>query len=254
MSTAEFTRLAVALRSKLGNTVRGPAPLVLAVLVACYAIKRHYSTAGVEELTWMLGPTVRLVELLTGLHFGFEAGVGYTNTHQLVSVTAACAGVNFLLIAWTTLLLCGVHTLSRLRLAHWALCSLGLAYVATLIVNSLRIVLAIHLHREHRAEGIAIYLGATCLLYACGTAWLSPRAVGRKRRASGNLTRPGFLPALATPVALYLGVTLVVPALNGAAGSAAFWEHATVVLVITGALLLGAGAVHIGRSIRCAAR
>jgi len=46
---------------------------------------------------------------------------------------------------------------------------------------------------------------------------VSPRSDTRRR-----------LPLVAIPLAAYLGETLVVPALNGAAARPGFWEHAAI--------------------------
>ena len=50
--------------------------------------------------------------------------------------------------------------------------------------------------------------------------------------------------AVLVPVLWYVGGTLVVPLLNGAAWRTNFWNHAAVVLLVAGAVALLACAVH----------
>jgi exosortase/archaeosortase family protein len=64
----------------------------------------------------------------------------------------------------------------------------ALAYVATLVVNTIRIAIAIAMHRgtidlggydrgdAHRIEGIVIYLGGLCALYALARATSTRRS------------------------------------------------------------------------------
>ena len=55
---------------------------------------------------------------------------------------------------------------------------------------------------------------------------------------SENLSRPPRvrIPLALVPLAVYVGVTLVEPALNGAASRHGFWEHAAITLAVSGAM------------------
>jgi len=155
-----------------------PAPAWLAVgaaLVVAYALKRHHSVADVEDLRWILRPTTMLTGGLLGEPFQWESGVGYVSTRLAVAVTTACAGVNFLIVAWLTLVLGAARAMTSPRRALLAFVTSALAaYALTVVVNALRICVAATVHREHRTEGVVLYLGAACLAYAASQ-WLSRR-------------------------------------------------------------------------------
>jgi hypothetical protein len=93
-----------------------------------------------------------------------------------------------------------------------------LAYVGTLVVNTIRISIAVELHRAdiHRAQGIVVYLVGLCGLYALAR-WLEGRKLQNVKW-------------LAVPVCAYLLITLVMPLANGAARRDDFVRHATTVL------------------------
>lgn len=203
-------------------------PLLVVVVVAG-AVKWAAAHAGASELGCLLGPTAALVSLFTGHSFVLEAGAGYTSRELYVVIAPACAGVNFAIIAFTTLALAftGRFATGRTR-AAWLLACAPLAYLATLGANALRITVALGLGRhalgalvsesdQHRAIGAGVYLVCLLLLHATAGA-----ALGRRPRSA------------AVPLASYLAITLVVPLLGGAARQAAFGAHAAVVLGAAG--------------------
>lgn len=140
--------------------------------------KHYYSQAGADELRWILAPTARLVSWISGAEYAYERGAGYVSREQAFLIAPACAGVNFALAAWLALVAGGAP---RVRTARGLMARLAaaaaVAYVATLVVNTTRISLAIALHHGaleveslsaaelHRAEGIAVYLVGLCGLY-----------------------------------------------------------------------------------------
>jgi exosortase/archaeosortase family protein len=179
-------------------------------------------------------------------------------------VGPACAGVNFLIIAFLAVYLSRRLTgvafpLSRLRERVGVRVSFPLsrlrervgvrvrdeigglliaavvAYLATILTNGLRIILAAHLfqlggtgwltpERLHRLAGVVIYLAA--LVALC-------RGLAPGRRS------------LVIPLACYVGVGIGVPLLNGAARNHLFIEHA---LVVIGASLLVLAIAHMARA------
>lgn len=164
----------------------------LAALAAAVAVvvagKQYYRSASAGDLGWILAPTARMVSAVGGGHFAYEAGVGWVDRAAMFIIAPACAGMNFAMAAFLALTvgwLGGMRTLrgTAARLAGAA----ALAYGATLIVNTSRIVLAIALHdgtidlgeldraEVHRAEGIAVYLVGLCALYALARA-IEPRS------------------------------------------------------------------------------
>lgn len=72
-------------------------------------MKYFYSRAGSEELRWILAPTTRWVEILSGIPFACERGVGYVNHDFRFLIAPSCSGVQFLLITAATLIFSFVH-------------------------------------------------------------------------------------------------------------------------------------------------
>ena len=145
---------------------------VLLTLAGVYAMKRFYSHASVDDLDWILRPTVWLVEAATRLSFPKEAGVGWFNRDVGFAVIPACAGVNFLIAAFAALVV------TQLQRPPWLLlpAAAAAAYAATLGANAARLVIAILLHvhqvswgpltasRLHQIEGVFVYVTALLLL------------------------------------------------------------------------------------------
>jgi exosortase K len=154
------------------------------VSAVAYAVKSHYSTASAEDLRWALVPTTYLVETITGLHFTFERGAGFVSDSRYLVIAPACAGVNFLVIAFLSLSFGFVPELEA-KARKIAFVSAGAlsAYVAMVVVNALRISLHVLLtahvrfaepirEQAHRVEGVVTYLTALFVLMAAARACL----------------------------------------------------------------------------------
>jgi exosortase K len=194
---------------------------IAAVVVALAVVvvgKQYYRDAAANDLRWILAPTAHLVSWLTGHDFAYEAGAGWVNTDVMFVIAPACAGVHFVLAAFLALTLGGLEgmTDARATVRRLALAA-ALAYVATLVINTARISIAVEMHRAdlHRMEGVLVYLGGLVGLFA-----LARALDGRKTT----------LHWLAVPVAVYVLITLVMPLANGAAARGEFVRHATTVL------------------------
>lgn len=205
----------------------------LAVVLLCaLALKFFYSNATADQLRWILAPTTLLVEFLSGQSFEFEAHAGYMSSDRRFLIAVSCAGVNFLLTAFLMLSLRSLW-LNRLRSNSWLFIptTAVFAYVATLIANTVRICIALELQRRpldfdwlnanqiHRLEGIVVYFGFLLFLFAL-----------TERLEDGSLMR--LIRLLTFPLAVYYGITLGVPIVNGAHNQGApFFEHSFFVLV-----------------------
>ena len=154
--------------------------------------KQYYRGASAGELGWILAPTARLVSAVSGTRFVYEAGIGWVDREATFIIAPACAGVNFAIAGFLALVLGWLGGMRDARtLAVRLVAAAGLAYAATLVVNTLRIVIAIALHRGtidvggldhaevHRFEGIVVYLAGLCALYA-----LAGRIAPRSRHAA----------------------------------------------------------------------
>ena len=209
------------------------------VAVVIVVGKEYYRDATAADLRWILAPTAHLVSLFTGGHFTYEAGAGYADNALKFVIAPPCAGLNFAMAAFAAVMLAAnIHDWrafgKRVALA------IGLAYVATIVVNTIRISIAVAMHRgtldvgiadraqAHRLEGIVIYLGGLLLLYVLSK--------GKH---------------IAVPIAAYLVITLGLPLANGAAGRGDFVMHAVWVLTACAVVLAIAFAIQRLRRTPC---
>ena len=149
-----------------------------------FGMKYFYSKADCEGLRWILGPTARWVEALSGIPFVYERGMGYANHGLRFLIAPSCSGVQFLIILAAMLIFSFVHEAADFCLTNrmhgrkkeasdsrcpdclcdtdvsvsrkaalarmgkgicWIAISLLLSYVLTVFVNGLRIIAAIYL-------------------------------------------------------------------------------------------------------------
>lgn len=215
---------------------------LLVVLMIAGGLKVHYSTASVNDLRWLLAPTCIFVEFVTGETFEFEAYAGYMNADNSYLIAASCSGVNFLITAFLMLALLRLWK----REAGWAMIPaiFVIAYLTTIVANTVRIAVAIRLHRMspdmiwvnpeqlHRFEGIFIYFGFLLLLFVL-TESIDTQPQSRIKDPF-FLLRRSFLPLL-----IYWSVTLGIPIANGAyLQGKSFWEHSVFVLLTPLILIL----------------
>jgi exosortase K len=151
--------------------------IVGTVLIA-WGLKRHYAAARADDLWWILSPVARFVGLLTRTHFAFQAGEGYFSRDRLFLIEKSCAGINFMIAAFGMLMVALLHRVgSRLSAARLLIVSLVASYSAAVLVNAMRIAIAMWLGAHpaawsafsaadvHRVEGITVYFGGLVLLY-----------------------------------------------------------------------------------------
>lgn len=203
--------------------------LLAVVALVAYGLKRHYADASTDALSWVLMPTTHVVSAVTGIAFTAVPGEGYFSAERMFLIEKACAGVNFMIAAFAMVAFALLHRTRSVRTGLAVLVtSLAASYLAAVMVNAVRIVIAMWLAAHsvtmfslsaaeiHRLEGIVVYFGGLLLLYELvqlvdrGTTW---------RR---------FL----LPLGCYYLVTLGLPLANGVAWTAAFFTHALVVLLV----------------------
>jgi exosortase K len=216
---------------------------LLAVVATALTLKLCYSTASVNQLHWILGPTAVLVELVSGTQFEFESYAGYTSSDRTFVIATSCAGVNFLV---TSFLMLSLRKLwrDRARKISWVYLPAAalFAYLATLVANTVRISTALQLRRVpleigwlspnqfHRLEGIFIYFGFLLLLFIVSEKMsaVKPSSSGPVLARSGTqgLVRQTFFPLL-----IYYTTMLGIPLANGAYRNTGFLEHSLFVLL-----------------------
>ena len=215
---------------------------LLPALGLAVMIKYHYSRAGSEDLRWILRPTAQAVELFSGIRFVEELHAGFISRSHRILIAPACAGVNFLIIAFGVAILSGLRHIrhTALRMA-WVAAALAGAYVLTVFVNAVRITASIYSYEErlfsswldparlHLLEGVLIYTFFLSLFYRIIEAGLSTAFAAATSEGKQN-TVPAMTAAL--PLFCYLTVTLLIPLFNGAARVDArrFLEHGAIVL------------------------
>jgi exosortase K len=222
----------------------------LAVILLCaLALKHFYSTASVNELRWILAPTTFLVELTSGVTFNFESHAGYMSSDRTFLIATSCAGINFLIAA---LLMLSLARLWRANLSwRFIPCALVLAYLATIVANTVRISTSLQLQQTpleigslssnqiHRLQGILVYFGFLLLLFLVTERISRPDrrlAEHHQSHSISSLTSnkgTGLLRRFIFPLLVYYATTLGMPlgnALYTRDLDAAFVEHSTFVL------------------------
>jgi len=215
--------------------------VVLVALGAAFALKRFYSTASAADLRFVLAPTAWLVEVAGGHRFDWTSG-GYLSAELRFLVAPVCAGVNFLIVAFTALVLGFVRPARPAwRNVGILFASAAAALATTILANALRILIAIPLWthdvslgwltaaRLHELVGVVVFLGMLLLLH-----------LAARRLASAPVH-------VCVPLLPYAGVMLVVPLLRGAYQRPEFWGHAG---IVAGALLVAVAGVALRRGAR----
>ena len=183
---------------------------VVAALAVVVAGKQLYRDASAADLNWILAPTAKVVSWLTGGHFAYEPA-GWAD-HEIGFVIAVpCAGVNFALAAFLALVIGALPGMTTVRATALRLAACAaIAYVATLAINTIRIAIAVAMHRadlggaeRHQIEGIFVYLVGLCMLYALARRVSRPpvrREAADRREGQANERKTEGL-ATGSPVA-----------------------------------------------------
>jgi exosortase K len=226
-------------------------------LIISFGLKYYYSHAGNDDLNWILIPTSRVVEYLSGIHFERELHIGLVNHAYRFIIVPSCAGVNFLTIAFSTLFFSFIHRLKGIGLKLlWLGISAGFAYLLTLVANALRIITAIYLYRAdiygewvtlervHRIEGVFIYFFFLLIAYLTVERvfqGLVPKTPGAWRSPAPEGTKfIHIIHRCLIPFFWYSLIGLGIPLLRMAykQDGAKFTEHFSVVTVVCLCILL----------------
>lgn len=197
-------------------------------VIAVVGGKHYYRNASADDLAWLLAPTAHLVSTITGAQFVREAGVGWIDPEIMFLIAPVCAGCQFLFAGFLVISIAWLREMQTWRtMASRLVLAAGCAYLATLAINAIRVAIAVWMHTArvsssgvHRFEGIVVYFGGLCALYALAT---SAQRASRFR-------------LLVVPMAIYLVITLVFPIMNGAVTRPGFARHAAAILAVCGAI------------------
>jgi len=222
----------------------------LGIVFIAALLKWYYSMAAAMDIQWLLNPLAWLTQSVSGLQFHITPDGEWLNGELNIAIAKQCAGVNFMILSLAVYAQrfqpTAAHRSSPASLLfsagyHIILC-LSCAWAATLIVNTVRIVIAIKLYQHavifaglsqaqlHRTAGVLIYLPAL---------WLQLRMVNGIRTGAAGLLA----------VMLYLGIVIALPLADGNYRTDArlFGEHA---LFTTGIALLLLALYPFCRSVR----
>lgn len=223
-------------------------------------IKYSYSKSGSNDLQWILAPTARWAGLLGGLSFENVPDIGYVSHECRFIIAPSCSGVQFMMVSIATLLFSFVHRMKGTKKGLcWTGLSIAAAYLATVLVNGLRIVLAIYvpafirthgLHiggitpeQLHTVIGIAVYFTSLSILYHMA-GYISLKIADMPDTDFTGLlcadTSAGKLVQKFTaPMFWYFAIVLGVPLLNGACANngKAFAEYALIMAAVCMAVI-----------------
>jgi exosortase K len=148
------------------------------VTVVVWCMKHYYAGARADDLWWILRPTASLAGLMTGATFTFSPGEGYFSRADLFMIEKSCAGINFMIAAFVTLVFARFHRIgSAISSAGVVGIALLASYSAAVLVNAVRIAIAMWIGAHpialraftaaevHRIEGILVYFGGLVMLY-----------------------------------------------------------------------------------------
>lgn len=144
-------------------------------------IKYMFRSPGSEELLWILAPTAWWVRILCNIPFSYRPGIGYVSHPAQFIIGPTCSGLQFMVVSVAALTLSFLHRMgSRKKSSLWIGFCLLLAYLFTIFVNGMRILISIYLpllfakaglftgwltrERFHTIIGCLVYFTALFLL------------------------------------------------------------------------------------------
>ena len=132
----------------------------------------------VDQIAWLLKPTVWMVSAITGQLFSYQDGLGFVRSDGLVLIHKGCSGLNFWVIALALTWMHGVAFLKTSKRFIATLTILLLPLFVTILANTSRILMSIqlehipldtflHLSKSgvHLAIGMMTYLTMLFLYY-----------------------------------------------------------------------------------------
>ena len=212
----------------------------LAGAIVILGIKYFYSSAGANELRWILAPTTWCVRILSGIPFYWESRVGYVSHELRYIIAPSCSGVQFMLIAFAMLVFCFVHRMGTTkRRCLWFLASAPVAYLLTVFVNGVRIILSIYLRnigygrltpdRLHTVLGTVVFFAALLVIYhAANYICRHGLSIRTEKGEVGERTWISPLP----PLLCYFSIALGIPFFNMAFKNEGFTEYAVLVTAV----------------------
>lgn len=151
-------------------------PYFIVVAVLFFFLKYVFSNTETDNLTFLLYPTNKLLELFTGTSSVYISEVGYFYQEMNITVEKSCSGFNFWILCFALFSFLMINNTNRYKVLFLFL-SLIISYVMTIFVNASRIfvslivcdfsksVFPLQQHLIHEAVGVIIYLSFLILVY-----------------------------------------------------------------------------------------
>lgn len=200
--------------------------IYLIAFAVAFIVKICYGTADSDALTWILAPVSWCVKILGRISFEYVSHVGYISHAYRFIIAPSCSGVRFLILTFLMLVVSFTHLPGTQRKkAFWFAFSVGFSYLATVIVNAIRITISIYLpivltekgllsglltaQRLHTIIGTAVYFSSLFVIYflagkICTKIFGAPSGAKSVRRRK----------YLGIPIFWYAATVLVIPFLS----------------------------------------
>lgn len=207
-------------------------PLYLLTIMITLAMKFFCQITDSDMLTWILTPTTRWAGVLGSISFEYLPHQGYVNHFHRFLIAPSCSGIRFMMITFLMLTFSFLYQIKSTRTGYlWFIFSAVFSYFSTILVNGIRIVLAIYLpvpleqagllngwlnpDRLHTLIGTAVYFSSLCVIYPtasfiCQHGFM--RLSAELKEAASDYFRHGF--RLLIPAFWYLSAVLALPLLK----------------------------------------
>ncbi len=150
----------------------------ISCLIIVIIIKLFYRNAESSSLLFILAPVTGLVGTFTGIPFYYGPETGYLSLDGSIEIGPGCAGINFLVILFCTLVFSFIRQFrGTIKKAAIFSAFLLLSYIITIMVNTFRIVASISISKFndawlgldkvffHKITGALIYFFFLTLCY-----------------------------------------------------------------------------------------
>lgn len=219
-------------------------PLCTAAALTALIINYYGKASDADMLTWILTPTARWVGILSGISFEYLPHQGYVNHFHQFLIAPSCAGGRFMLLTFLMLAFsflpsafqCDLYgkkdkKMNIIKEYLWFGFSIIFAYISTIFVNGIRIVISIYLpdilekrhllsgqmtpDRLHTLIGTVSYFTFLCIIYQLAS-FIRRRMFTPSDKKSA-LPSNDFFPyftkygRLSAPVFWYLLIVLALP-------------------------------------------
>ena len=168
-------------------------PYYIASFILFIVFKFGYTFADTEDLVFLLKPTNKIVEFLTGIQSSFSQDAGYYYEQLNIIIDKSCSGFNFWLVCFLMLTFLFLKYTNTHRQKISVLCvSIIGAYIVTIGVNSARIFTSIILQNQdistlyieqkvlHQTIGIVTNVSFLVLIYILTERLLTNKASDAK--------------------------------------------------------------------------